>query len=194
MALARSGHQVALREVLLSDKPAEMLEASSKGTVPVMILADGTVLDESRDIMRWALTRRDPDHWLDVDQDLAETLIDINDQDFKEWLDRYKYAEYFPDQTAAEYRAQGQRFLSQVEERLAGQAYLFGERPSYADIAIGPFIRQFAHVDMTWFEASPYRKLIDWLERFENSQVFINVMEKYSLWKPGDPAMLFPAA
>ena len=111
MALARSGQQVALREVLLRDKPAEMLEASSKGTVPVMILADGTVLDESRDIMRWALTRRDPDHWLDVDQDLAETLIDINDQDFKEWLDRYKYAEYFPDQTAAEYRVQGQRFL-----------------------------------------------------------------------------------
>ena len=194
MALARSGHQVALREVLLSDKPAQMLEASSKGTVPVMIFTDGAVIDESRDIMRWALTQRDPDHWLDVDRNLAEALIDINDQDFKEWLDRYKYAEYFPDQNAAEYRAQGQHFLSQLEERLSGQAYLFGECPSYADIAIGPFIRQFAHVDMTWFEASPYRKLIEWLERFENSPTFTNVMEKYPVWQPGDSAMLFPAA
>jgi glutathione S-transferase len=193
MALARSGHQLALREVLLSDKPAQMLEASSKGTVPVMIFPDGAVLDESRDIMRWALTRRDPDHWLDVDQDLAEALIDINDQDFKECLDRYKYAEYFPDQSEAEYRAQGQHFLSQLEERLSGQAYLFGERPSYADIAIGPFIRQFAHVDMTWFEASPYRKLIDWLKCFENSRAFTSVMEKYSVWQPGDSATLFPA-
>jgi len=175
-----------IREILLRDKPEEMLALSPKATVPVLQLIDGTVLDESFDIMLWALSQHDPDHWLEK-SDQALPLIKENDGPFKAALDRYKYSSRHPEQPAEEYRAEGEKFLKQLDERLNNHAFLLGERMGLADMAIFPFIRQFAGVDRSWFEASPYDNLKNWLNHHLNSALFQEIMHKHMPWKPGDP-------
>lgn len=181
MALRYSGVAVNIVEVSLKAKPAEMLALSSKGTVPVLSF-DGQVIDESLAIMHWALAQSDPQDWLlkddPVGQQLIAELIEENDQVFKVHLNRYKYAERYPKQPMAFYRAEGEVFLRRLDELLEGRDYLLAAHPSLADVALMPFVRQFAHVDREWFGQSPYHRLQAWLQRFLESELFIGVMVK----------------
>ena len=181
MALRYSGVAVNIVEVSLKAKPAEMLALSSKGTVPVLNV-DGQVIDESLAIMHWALAQNDPQDWLLKDdpagQQLIAGLIEENDQVFKVHLNRYKYAERYPEQPMTVYRAEGEVFLRRLDELLEGRDYLLAEHPTLADVALMPFVRQFAHVDREWFGQTPYRRLQAWLQRFLESELFIAVMQK----------------
>ncbi|AIS13250.1 glutathione S-transferase [Pseudomonas chlororaphis subsp. aurantiaca] len=181
LALRYSGVPLEIVEVSLKAKPAEMLALSPKGTVPVLSV-DGRVIDESLDIMRWALARHDPQDWLLKDdrpaQQRIEALIAENDQVFKLHLNRYKYAERYPEQPMEYYRSQGEVFLRQLDELLSQRDYLLAEHPSLADMALAPFVRQFAHVDREWFAQTPYRNLQRWLQRFLKSELFTQVMAK----------------
>ncbi|MGP5567742.1 glutathione S-transferase, partial [Pseudomonas helleri] len=163
MALRYSGVPLSIVEVSLKAKPAEMLALSPKGTVPVLVCADGRVIEQSLEIMHWALAQYDPDNWLGPD---SAALIEENDQVFKVNLDRYKYAIRYPEQPMEHYRAQGAAFLQRLEMMLEQTPYLAGDTLSLADIALAPFVRQFAHVDRDWFEQAPYPRLNAWLERF----------------------------
>jgi len=177
MALRYSGVPVEIVEVSLKAKPPEMLAISPKGTVPVLD-AGGQVIDESLEIMRWALAQNDPDDWLlGGDSRIAE-LIEANDQVFKVHLNRYKYAERYPEQSMEVYRAEGALFLQKLDELLEGRDYLLAGHPSLADIALLPFVRQFAHVDRDWFAATPYERLQAWLQRFLESDLFTAIMKK----------------
>ncbi|WP_407730749.1 glutathione S-transferase [Pseudomonas helleri] len=175
MALRYSGVPLSIVEVSLKAKPAEMLALSPKGTVPVLVCADGRVIEQSLEIMHWALARHDPDNWLGPD---SAALIEENDQVFKVNLDRYKYAIRYPEQPMEHYRAQGAAFLQRLEVLLEQTLYLAGDTLSLADIALAPFVRQFAHVDRDWFEQAPYPRLNAWLERFLASELFTAVMAK----------------
>ncbi|MCX2898194.1 glutathione S-transferase [Pseudomonas mandelii] len=181
IALRYCGVAVNIVEVSLKAKPAEMLALSSKGTVPVLSV-DGQVIDESLAIMHWALAQSDPQDWLlkddPVGQQLIAELIEENDQVFKVHLNRYKYAERYPEQPMAFYRAEGEVFLRRLDELLEGRDYLLAEHPSLADVALMPFVRQFAHVDREWFGQTPYHRLQGWLQRFLESDLFIGVMAK----------------
>ncbi|WP_236182187.1 MULTISPECIES: glutathione S-transferase [Pseudomonas] len=177
MALRYSGVPVDIVEVSLKAKPAEMLAISPKGTVPVLD-AGGQVIDESLEIMRWALAQHDPDDWLlGGDSRIAE-LIEANDQVFKIHLNRYKYAERYPEQPMEVYRAEGALFSQKLDELLEGRDYLLAGHPSLADIALLPFVRQFAHVDRDWFAQTPYVRLQAWLQRFLESELFTGIMKK----------------
>jgi len=183
LAIKVSNVQVELREVVLADKPKEMLACSAKGTVPVLQLVDGTVIDESLDIILWALKQNDPDNGLSYSHYReASSLIEFNDTEFKEQLDHYKYADRFPEQTMETYREKGEEFLQRLEEKLNEHAYLAGDKLSMLDMAIFPFIRQFAYVDKIWFDQSEYKKLQVWLEALLTSPLFNDVMKKHLKW------------
>ena len=183
MALRYADVPVEIVEVSLKDKPAQMLALSPKGTVPVLD-ADGVVIDESLQIMRWALAQNDPDDWLLAGDSFAalwtEKLIEGNDQIFKTALNRYKYAERYPEQPMEAYRAEGGLFLQKLDELLEGREYLLADHQSLADIALLPFVRQFAHVDREWFAQTPYVRLQAWLQRFLESALFTSIMKKSS--------------
>ena len=179
MALHIAGIQPEHREVLLRDKPAAMLEASPKGTVPVLVPGDSAVLDESIDIMRWALVRNDPEGWL-AREDTG--LIASNDGAFKHHLDRYKYASRH-DSDPAEHRDAALSILRGYETRLEASANLCGEQRGMTDAAIMPFVRQFAHTDRAWFDAQPLPFLRAWLERWKSSALFAAVMAKHPVWQ-----------
>ncbi|HEU4709588.1 MAG TPA: glutathione S-transferase [Methylophilaceae bacterium] len=188
MALRYSGLPFEIHEVSLKAKPAEMLKASPKGTVPVLVLPDGTVIDESLDIMCWALSQNDPENWLmqgsEEQRALAETLIAENDGSFKQALDRYKYFTRYTEQPREAYRAQGEVFLDRLETLLGQHSHLCRNDLSYADIAIFPFIRQFASADETWFEQAPYPHLRHWLKQLTDSSLFAQIMEKTKPKRP----------
>lgn len=192
MTLQYSGVAVELREVVLRDKPPGMLAASAKGTVPVLVLADGTVLEESYDIMRWALSINDPDSWW-RNELAADTgrLIEENDFSFKTHLDHYKYADRYPVFSREEYRRRGEVSLQLLEARLEASLFLMGEQLTFADVAIFPFVRQFAFVDKHWFDAAPYPNLQRWLTGFLDGALFLNVMRKYPQWQESAPATVF---
>jgi glutathione S-transferase len=194
MALAYAGIAVELREVLLRDKPQEMLAASPKGTVPVLVLPDGPVIDESVDIMLWALSRSDPDNWLAPPaRGDAASWIGANDGDFKTWLDRYKYADRHPDHPPTWYRGQAAAHLARLDAVLADNRWLHGERRGLADAALFPFIRQFAMVDFAWFSGGPCSHLLRWLQAWLEDPLFLGVMHKYPRWQPGGaPQLLGP--
>lgn len=177
MALRYCGVPVEIVEVSLKAKPAEMLAISPKGTVPVLD-ANGRVIDESLEIMRWALAKNDPQDWLLSGDARVAELIEANDQVFKVHLNRYKYAERYPEQPMEVYRAEGEMFLRRLEELLEGRDYLLTDHPSLADIALLPFVRQFAHVDREWFAQTPYVRLQAWLQRFLESELFTSIMKK----------------
>ena len=181
MALRYSDVAVNIVEVSLKAKPAEMLALSSKGTVPVLSV-DGQVIDESLAIMRWALAQNDPQDWLLKDDPVGQAqiaaLIEENDQVFKVHLNRYKYAERYPEQPMAFYRSEGEVFLRRLDALLEGRDYLLAAHPSLADVALMPFVRQFAHVDREWFGQTPYVRLQAWLQRFLESDLFTSIMKK----------------
>lgn len=195
LGIAAAGKSVILREVVLRDKPPHMLELSPKGTVPVLRLEDGTVIDESLDIARWALEENDPDQLLmpetgSLNDMLA--LIHDNDGPFKHHLDRTKYDTRYPDENADDHRQAASEFLATLNDRLQTSRFLFGARLSFADIAIAPFIRQFANIDRAWFNKQPWPHLIAWLDAFINSPRFTSIMEKYPQWQEGDEPTTFP--
>ncbi len=178
MALRYAGVEVEIREISLREKPISMLELSPKGTVPVLVLATSEVLEQSLDIMYWALTQRDVDGWLAADLVQAKLLIDENDGAFKMALDRYKYPERYPEQLQQFYRTQGEVFLQKLEGQLTKQQYLLGNSISIADIAIFPFIRQFAAVDAAWFAETNYPNLRAWLAGLVSTTLFERIMQK----------------
>jgi glutathione S-transferase len=169
-----------LREVSLKNKPPEMLAISPKGTTPVLQLGDGRILEESLDIMDWALGQNDPKGWRQFPQEqleLSKTLIALNDSEFKQILDRYKYYVRFSEPQST-YRSQAEPFIQILNQLLQTHQFLLGDRPSVADVAIFPFIRQFAHVDLQWFDNSPNQALVTWLNFYKSSPLFLSVMSK----------------
>lgn len=190
LALLVSGTICEIREVKLADKPAEMIAASPKATVPVLVLPDGRVIEESLDIMRWALDRNDPEHWRDHTDD---ALIATNDGPFKHHLDRYKY----PDRHASDptaHRCAGLEFLRGLEVQLVSNVYLCGEARGLADAAIMPFVRQFAETDRPWFDAQPLPGVQAWLARQLAAPLFAAAMIRLQPWRAGDAATIFPGA
>ncbi len=179
MALQYAGIAVEIREISLRHKPQEMITLSPKATVPVLVLPDKTVIDESLEIMFWALNQQDVDGWLDVDLAIAKDLIKANDGWFKKALDAYKYADRYPEKTQAEHRVAGEVFLEQLERRLEQHGRLCGQLISVADIAIFPFIRQFKGVDSDWFDNAPYVRLNQWLTSLIQSELFNSIMKKH---------------
>ncbi|MEX3012033.1 glutathione S-transferase [Hoeflea sp. TYP-13] len=194
LALRSSGKQVELREVLLRDKAPEFLAASPSATVPTLVSQDGSVIDESLDIMLWALGKNDPEGWLEPDvgsRDDMISLIEEMDGPFKTSLDRYKYESRYPDGDPLEERGRAASVLGGLDAQLKQTGWLFGSRASLADMAILPFIRQFANVDRAWFDGEDWPAAKDWLERFEASDRFGAIMGKYPRWNSGDPVTVF---
>jgi len=192
LAIAKSLVSVELREVVLRNKPQSLLDISPKGTVPVVLLEDTTVIDESLDIMYWALSINDPEYWLteDLAQEMQQ-LIEWNDGDFKYFLDHYKYADRYPEHSEQFYREKAESFLIELENRLIQQPFICSSNCSLADMAIFPFIRQFANVDSDWFQSSKYQKLNQWLNKHLESELFISIMKKYPAWQVEDNQVVF---
>ncbi len=219
LALLVSEQRCEWREVVLKDKPAALLAASPKGTVPVLVEPDGRVIDQSLDIMFWALSHHDPERWLAPEQDGPEAMMQLVaqcDGTFKTHLDRYKYPNrYLSEHSSGSvlghaaaasqteladasvvfslaHRALGASFLQTLNQRLLGTPWLFGSRLCLADMAIAPFVRQFAQHDEAWFLAQDWPALQDWLHRFTNSPPFLAIMQKVPAWQPGMPTRVFP--
>lgn len=190
MALLVSETPVRLREVVLRDKPEEMIEVSPKATVPVLLPEEGRVIDESLAIMLWALERKDPYDWLD-NQQASLDLIREADGGFKDNLDRYKYPTRYEGVDPVEQREAGVVFLTKLDEMIAREGQLLGAEPRLADHAIFPFVRQFANTDREWFDALPLPSLQKWLEGHLASDLFATTMTKYPQWKSGDPEPVF---
>jgi len=196
LAIAASGLRCELREVVLRSKPADLLAASPKATVPVLVLPGGRVIEQSLEIMHWALAQNDPPGWLAADREtlaLMQADIAVNDGRFKQHLDRYKYPNRYQHEHvgnehafAQAHRASAGRWLMELESRLSRYAWLFGDAASLADMAILPFVRQFAHTDPAWFDAQPWPHLKAWLLDWETGPLFQQVMEKYPPWQPGE--------
>jgi glutathione S-transferase len=188
MALWVAGVTAELREVKLAAKPHALLAASPKGTVPVLVLADGEVIDQSLDIMRWALGQNDPEGW-QLREDAG--LIAVNDGVFKHHLDRAKYPGRYDEDGVTNHRAAALALLAPLEARLEQAPYLCGARRGFTDIALLPFIRQFAGIDPAWFAAQPLPRLQGWLEGLLASDLFAAVMSKFAPWAEGDAPVLF---
>ena len=196
MALAASGTVCELREVVLAHKPPALLQVSPKGTVPVLELADGQVLEQSLDIMLWALRRYDPQQWLPATEQglvTALQLIAQCDGDFKAQLDRYKYPNRYAPPDGFAHRELGAQFLQMLNARLGNHRYLLGQHFGLADAAIAPFVRQFAYTDTTWFSSRDWTALQQWLAAFEASGNYTSVMDKYAAWTEGQAVQLFHA-
>lgn len=195
MGLWSAGCEVELREIVLRAKPDHMLDISPKGTVPVLMLTDGRVIDESLDIMLWALGESDPEGWLMPEQDdraAMLALIAALDREFKPHLDRYKYATRYEDVDESVERDLAMAALEPLTVRLDRQPQLFGHKTRLADIATFPFVRQFANTDRAWFDAHAPEALQQWLVGHERSELFQSIFRKWPVWREGDPVTLFP--
>jgi len=182
IALQYAGISLEHREISLRDKPKAMLLVSPKGTVPVLCV-DGQVIDQSLDIMQWALQKSDPDGWLNVDEKLANSWIEINDGQFKVLLDQYKYPNRHPELNQGEVLdAAIELMLKPMETNLQQTQYLIGNQMSWVDVAIFPFIRQFAGVNPQRFEELPLPGTRKWLTQHLESELFQSVMEKHPTW------------
>ena len=188
LAICYAEQKVELREIVLRSKPTEMLAISPKATVPVLQLPDGQVIEQSFEVMQWALTQHDPAQWWPADltqQQQIMQLITQNDSTFKAALDRYKYPNRYPEQNPIFYRNQGEQFLCQLDSLLQQQRYLVSDQISVADVAIFPFVRQFAQVDRVWFDQADYPYLHAWLTEWLDSRLFVQVMQKFPVWQSG---------
>lgn len=192
VTLLLTAQPVELREILLKDKPSTMLEQSPKGTVPVLLQPDGEVLEESLDIMKWAV-QQSSGQGLNIPTKPELDLIDRNDNEFKHWLDRYKYQVGYPEHPMEFYRDKAMDFLWELDQRLQSQgsnSNLFSNG-QFADIAIFPFVRQFAFVDKAWFDQQEFEQLHSWLTHWFETELFSRAMQKYSVWQPGDAPVFF---
>jgi len=191
LALAQAGVAVQLREVVLRDKPPEMLAVSSKATVPVLVLSDGRVIEESIEIAEWAFSKRDSDGWWPAESASFRQLVVSNDGDFKHNLDRYKYPDRYPGAERETYRSAGEVWLAELDQRLQISSWLAGASPGAADIMIMPFIRQFVNTDPQWFAGTRYSALDTWLNYWLAGELFKSVMDKYPQWQAGDQPLVF---
>lgn len=191
LAVASSGLETELREILLRDKAPEFLAASPKGTVPVMVV-DGRVIEESLDVMIWALGQSDPEDLRYAGADAVQ-LVERCEAEFKGHLDRFKYAVRYDDVDPDAERALAATYLRELDGRLGKQAFLFGDRIGFGDIGIAPFVRQFANTDRAWFDGQDWRHLIRWLDDFLTSPRFLSIMTKFPKWQQGDGVTVFPA-
>jgi glutathione S-transferase len=193
MALAVAGLRHEIREVSLKAKPAEMLGVSPKATVPVLVLPEGEVIEESRDIMLYALKQNDPDRWLQNWGPDLEAMVERNDGPFKTFLDQYKYPQRFdvPMETA---RDRGLEILMDLENRLAASPFLASQSPTLVDICLFPFVRQFAAVDPQWFHQVPLDRLRSWLSFFVDGALFAQIMTKHTIWRSGQLAIISDAS
>lgn len=186
IAIYKSQQPVLLRDIVLSDKPAEMLTASPKGTVPVLVTPNGTVIEESYEVMLWALSMGDPDDLLFTDDeemlDKMLALIYLFDSEFKGCLENYKCAKRYSETNIIECREACEVYITQLEQRLCQHQYLMADRESLADIALLPFIRQFARVERQWYLQAPYPHVRQWLNNYLQSKMFSKVMTKHELW------------
>jgi glutathione S-transferase len=195
LALDVSGRACELREIILRDKPEAMLRVSPKGTVPVLIDTDGSVIDESLDIMLWALRYNDPEQWLAPEHGTLEQMLSLIhrcDDEFKANLDRYKYPSRYPGVSAELSRQEGSQFLSELDGRLQRTTCLFGDRAALADMALASFVRQFANVDASWFAGQTWRGLQRWLSAIVASPRFLRIMQPVNVWAPGSDGVRFP--
>ncbi len=195
LALEAGGIDVELREIIFRDKAPEFLATSPKGTVPVLAGANDLLLEESLDIIRWSMEISKAGELLKPDAgstDKAIALIERMDADFKPHLDKYKYASRYEDVDGIVSRSAGAKFIEELDEMLAGQPYLYGQKRSVADIGVAPFVRQFAHVDQDWFYGQDWTNVIRWLDAFKASPEFLRIMKKYPKWVAGDDAIIFP--
>lgn len=195
IAILFAKQQVILRDVVLSDKPEIMLAASPKGTVPVLVLPNQKIVDESLDIMLWALKENDLDDFLqkhDLDAlPNALKLISLFDSEFKACLEAYKCAKRYHESTLTTCRQACEVYIQDLERRLSQHDFLMSSKPSLADIALLPFIRQFARVERQWYLQSPYPKLRQWLNNYLQSPMFTQVMIKNPLWKVNNNTIFF---
>jgi glutathione S-transferase len=194
MALCASGQTCEIREVLLSNKPPELLALSAKATVPVLQLITGQVLEESLEIMRWTLQKNDPLDWLDPKYGTLADMLELvkeADEDFKFNLDHYKYSQRYEKVDPLFYRKEGEKFIKTLDNILGKYSYLFGPKPSLADYAIVPFIRQFANTERVWFNGLRYNALHKWLDNLLTNKHFTMIMGKYSPWQTGDKPTIF---
>ena len=194
LALSQAGVSVELREVDLKHKPAALLAISPAATVPAMDTGTGEALVQSLDIMRWALRHNDPGQWLTRgDPDSNQRLLAINDGDFKQALDRYKYPNRHPQRSQADYRNDAVACLIEpLEAALVTKGFLGGALPCWADAAIFPFVRQFAAVDAAWWRAGPWPATRHWLQGWQETALFGVCMHKYAVWTPAVAPVLFP--
>ncbi len=192
MAIAFSGQKVEHREVDLKQKPVQLIQISPKATVPVLQLNQGEILEESLDIMLWALSLNDPDGWLENNGQAASELIEMNDNKFKYYLDRYKYADRFPEHSVEYHRKKASEFPAKLNSLLQSSSYLVSKKVSLVDVAIFPFIRQFAFVDKNGFDSMNWPYLQKWLEFFLETELFKTVMKKHKPWQSGDESVTFP--
>ncbi len=190
MSLYKAGFIVELREIELKNKPEQMLESSPKGTVPVLVLPDGTIIDESLDIMEWALGKNDPDGWLNADEPEMRFLIERNDNKFKQALDHYKYPGRYPDEDYMGARDVCAEILNDLNNRLKKHQQILHNNIAMADIALFPFIRQCAFVDKEWFNNLPVPHLQKWLQEHLESTLFKAIMMKFKIWSQGDQSTL----
>ncbi len=191
LALYSSGIKCELREVVLRDKPSEMIKISPKATVPVLQLNDGTVIDESHDIAVWAIGQNDPNDWHGYIEEMSD-LVKINDFRFKTHLDKYKYSSRNPELSKEEHRENANFFLEHLEMLLEKNGFLSADRQTITDLAIFPFIRQFAFVDKNYFNTLKFNRLQSWLDYHLKSAMFKNIMTKYGQWQPGTKPIYFP--
>ncbi len=189
LALVYSNISYEHREILLKERPSELYSISPKGTVPVLQLQDGTVIDESIDVMKWALAQSDPDCWYTDKIVEQNSLIALNDGEYKKRLDMYKYHERFPEGSFDEFQNAIGEILKGYESILSKSSYLCGDKVTLADMALFPFIRQGAHVDLDWFNAQ-FPKLSTWLKIFKESELFETIMKKYTVWESGENGIL----
>jgi glutathione S-transferase len=191
IAIFASGLVCELREVALADKPDALLLASPKATIPVLVLPDGRVLDESLDIMIYALEQNDPDNWLETATGSAVHLVETNDSALKHHLDRYKYPQRY-ESNFDQHRDAGMAILQRFDSILSQQRFLTADSCSLVDVAIFPFVRQFAAVNEAWFASQSIPFLAAWLNAFLGSEMFKTAMATYPIWKPGDVETHFP--
>lgn len=196
MAIYTSQITCELREVLLRNKPKEMIDISPKGTVPVLLLDDGMMIEESIDIMKWSFSLNDPLLILEEYQENKnemDHLIQLFDSSFKNYLDRYKYSNRYENEDPIGNRDLAIEILDKIEDQINNHNLLYGDRFSFVDMAILPFIRQFRIADTDWFDndmALP--KIQQWLNQFLNSDLYLAVMYKYKVWENNDPLIYFP--
>ena len=181
MAMGYSKISYEHREILLKNRPKDLYRISKKGTVPVLKLVDGTVIDESVDIMKWCIKQNDLDGWFEDNYALQNRFIKNNDTEFKYWLDRYKYHIRYVENSFEKYQKEVEAFLIKYNLILQENYFLMGKKLSLVDVALMPFIRQAAHVDISWF-AQNFPALSEWLEKLKVSPLFLSIMKKYDIW------------
>tara|TARA_X000000950_G_scaffold285574_1_gene391929 strand:+ start:2279 stop:2872 length:594 start_codon:yes stop_codon:yes gene_type:complete len=182
MALYYSKIDYEHREILLRNRPEKLYQLSQKGTVPVLELPNGDVIDESFNIMKWALSINDPEMWFDKNKEEQVDLIKLNDDKFKKWLDKYKYHVRFPEYPLEYYRRECEKILDIYEVRLKDKSFLFGATISLADVAIMPFVRQFSNVDIGYFN-NRFTFLSKWKQSLISLEIFSKMMNKFEVWE-----------